>query len=58
MLKSTVQTFLHVVISKRKKDSEDQQLKDCAFKILQVMMIWFVTKKVDDNESDFDTSMS
>ncbi len=24
MLKSTVQTFLHVVISKRKRDSEDQ----------------------------------
>jgi len=39
MLKSTVQTFLHVVISKRKRDSEDQQLKDRAFKILQAMMI-------------------
>jgi len=38
-LKSAVQTFLHVVISKRKKDSEDQQLKDHAFKILQAMMI-------------------
>ncbi len=32
-LKSAVQTFLHVVISKRKRDSEDQQLKDRAFKI-------------------------
>jgi len=39
MLKSAVQTFLHVVISKRKRDSEDQQLKDRAFKILQAMMI-------------------
>jgi len=38
-LKSAVQTFLHVIISKRKKDSEDQQLKDRAFKILQAMMI-------------------
>ncbi len=58
MLKSAVQTFLHVVISKRKWDSEDQQLKDRAFKILQAMIIWFVTKKVDDDESDSDTSMS
>ncbi len=58
MLKSTVQTFLHVVISKRKRDSEDQQLKDRAFKILQAMMIWFVTEKVNDDESDFDASMS
>jgi len=39
MFKSTVQTFLLVIISKRKKDSEDQQLKECAFKILQAMMI-------------------
>jgi len=38
-LKSAVQTFLHVVISKRKRDNEDQQLKDRAFKILQAMMI-------------------
>jgi len=38
-LKSAVQTFLHVVISKRKRDSENQQLKDRAFKILQAMMI-------------------
>jgi len=39
MLKSAVQTFLHVIISKRKRDSENQQLKDRAFKILQAMMI-------------------
>jgi len=39
MFKLTAQTFLHVVISKRKRDSEDQQLKECAFKILQAMMI-------------------
>jgi len=39
MLKSAVQTFLHVIISKRKKDSKDQQLKDRAFKILRAMMI-------------------
>ncbi len=58
MLKSAVQTFLHVVISKRKRDSEDQQLKDRAFKISQAMMIWFVTEKVNDDESDSDTSMS
>ncbi len=58
ILKSTIQTFLHVIISKRKRDSEDQQLKDCTFKILRAMMIWFVTEKVDDDESDFDTSMS
>ena len=57
-LKSAVQTFLHVVISKRKKDSEDQQLKDHAFKILQAMMIWLVTKKADNDESDYDISMS
>jgi len=38
-LKSAVQTFLHVIILKRKRDSEDQQLKDHAFKILQAMMI-------------------
>ncbi len=57
-LKSAVQTFLHVVISKRKRDSENQQLKDRAFKILQAMMIWFVTEKVDDDESNSDTSMS
>jgi len=38
-LKSAVQTFLHVIISKRKRDSENQQLKDRAFKILQAMMI-------------------
>jgi len=37
--KSAVQTFLHVVISKRKRDSEDQQLKDYTFKILQAMTI-------------------
>jgi len=58
MFKSAAQTFLHVVISKRKRDSEDQQLKERAFKILQAMMIWFITKKVDDDESDSDTSMS
>ena len=57
-LKSAVQTFLRVVISKRKKDSEDQQLKDHAFKILQAMMIWLVTKKADNDESDYDISMS
>jgi len=39
MFKSAAQTFLHVIISKRKRDSEDQQLKECAFKILQAMMI-------------------
>ena len=39
MSKSAVQTFLHVVISKRKRDSEDQQLKECAFKISRAMMI-------------------
>jgi len=39
MFKSTAQTFLHVVISKRKRDSEDQQLKECAFKISWTMMI-------------------
>jgi len=39
MFKLAAQTFLHVIISKRKKDSEDQQLKECAFKILQAMMI-------------------
>ncbi len=58
MFKSATQTFLHVIISKRKRDSEDQQLKECAFKILQAMMIWFITKKVDDDESDSDASMS
>ncbi len=57
-LKSAVQTFLHVVISKRKRDNEDQQLKDRAFKILQAMMIWFVIEKVNDDESDSDASMS
>ena len=57
-LKSAVQTFLHVVISKRKRDSEDQQLKDCAFKISRAMMIWLVTEKADNDESDCDTSMS
>jgi len=39
MFKSAAQTFLHVIISKRKRDSEDQQLKECTFKILQAMMI-------------------
>jgi len=39
MSKSAVQTFLHVVISKRKKDSKNQQLKNHAFKILRAMMI-------------------
>ena len=39
MFKSAAQTFLHVVISKRKRDSENQQLKERAFKILQTMMI-------------------
>ncbi len=58
MLKSAVQTFLHVIISKRKKDSEDQQLKDRAFKISWAMMIWLVTKKADNDESDYDASMS
>ncbi len=38
-LKSAVQTFLHVVISKRKRDSKDQQLKDRTFKISRAMMI-------------------
>jgi len=38
-LKSAVQTFLHVVILKRKRDSEDQQLKDHAFKISRTMII-------------------
>ncbi len=58
MSKSAAQTFLHVVISKRKRDSEDQQLKERAFKISRAMMIWFVTEKVDDDESDSDASMS
>ncbi len=58
MFKSTTQTFLHVIISKRKRDSENQQLKERAFKISRAMMIWFVTEKVDDDESDSDTSMS
>jgi len=58
MFKSAAQTFLHVIISKRKRDSEDQQLKECAFKILQAMMICFITEKVDDDESDSDASMS
>jgi len=39
MFKSAAQTFLHVVISKRKRDSENQQLKERAFKILRAMMI-------------------
>jgi len=39
MFKSAAQTFLHVIILKRKRDSEDQQLKECAFKILRAMMI-------------------
>ncbi len=39
MFKWATQTFLHVIISKRKKDSKDQQLKECAFKILQTMII-------------------
>ena len=39
MFKLVVQTFLHVIISKRKRNSEDQQLKECAFKILQAMII-------------------
>ena len=34
MFKSAAQTFLHVIISKRKRDSEDQQLKECTFKTL------------------------
>ena len=58
MFKLVVQTFLHVIISKRKKNSEDQQLKECAFKILQAMIIWFITEKFNDNESDSDASMS
>ncbi len=58
MFKSAAQTFLHVIISKRKRDSENQQLKERAFKILQAMMIWFVTEKVNDDESDSDISMS
>ena len=39
MFKLAAQTFLQVIILKRKRDSEDQQLKECAFKILQAMMI-------------------
>jgi len=39
MFKLAAQTFLHVIILKRKRDSEDQQLKECAFKILRAMMI-------------------
>ncbi len=39
MFKSAAQTFLHVVISKRKRDSKNQQLKECAFKILQAIII-------------------
>ena len=58
MFKSAAQTFLHVVISKRKRDSENQQLKERTFKILQAMMIWFVTEKINDDESNSDASMS
>ncbi len=58
MFKSAAQTFLHVVISKRKRDSENQQLKERTFKISRAMMIWFVTEKVDDDESNSDASMS
>ena len=58
MFKSAVQIFLHVVILKKKRDSEDQQLKERAFKILQAMMIWLITEKVNNDESDFDISMS
>ncbi len=58
MFKSAAQTFLHVIILKRKRDSKDQQLKERAFKILRAMMIWFVTEKVDDDESNSDISMS
>ncbi len=58
MFKSAAQTFLHIVISKRKRNSEDQQLKERAFKISWVMMIWFVTEKVDNDESNSDASMS
>jgi len=39
IFKSAAQTFLHVVISKRKRHSKDQQLKEYAFKILQAMTI-------------------
>ncbi len=39
MFKSAAQTFLHVIILKRKRDSKDQQLKERAFKILRAMMI-------------------
>ncbi len=39
MFKSAAQTFLHVVISKRKRDSEYQQLKARAFKILRAMTV-------------------
>ncbi len=58
MFKSAAQTFLHIIISKRKKDSENQQLKERAFKISRAMMIWFITEKVDDDESNSNTSMS
>jgi len=58
MSKSAAQTFLHVVISKRKRDSEDQQLKERAFKISRAMAAWFATEEVDDDESDSDASMS
>lgn len=33
-------------------------MKECAFKILQAMMIRFIIKKVNDDENDFDISMS
>jgi len=39
IFKSAAQTFLHVVISKRKRDSENQQLKERTFKISRAMMI-------------------
>jgi len=58
MSKPAAQTFLHVAIPKRKRDSEDQQLKERAFKISRAMTAWFATEEVDDDESDSGTSMS
>jgi len=56
--KPAVQTFLHVAISKRKRDSEDQQLKDRASKISRAMAVWLATEEADNDESDCDASMS
>ena len=58
MPKPAAQTFLHVAIPKRKRDSEDQQLKERASKISRAMAAWFATEEVDDDESDSGASMS